>query len=194
MEQNAQKRSGFRDSAVFFGQMARQPRKVASVIPSSRALARAIVAGIDPAKGNVIEYGGGTGKVTEAILGMGVVPENLVVFEINDTFVALLKERFPSVRILPWMAQRVTEAPLDNVTTIVSGLPLLAMPRDVQREILAESFKKLAPGGEYVQFTYGTRPPVAPEIYRDLGLTVEKRTRVFWNLPPASVFVFRKAK
>lgn len=192
MAQNAQKRSSLKDSAVFFGQMARQPRKVASVIPSSRALARAIVAGIDHTKGNVIEYGGGTGKVTEAILAKGVSPDNLVVFEINETFVKLLEERFPGVRILPWMAQRVTEAPIDNVTTIVSGLPLLAMPRDVQRDILANSMEKLQPGGEYVQFTYGTKPPVPADIYEPLGLRVEKRTRVFWNLPPASVFVFRR--
>ncbi len=192
MAPEAQKRSSLKDSAVFFGQMARQPRKVASVIPSSRALARAIVAGIDPAKGNVIEYGGGTGKVTEAILAKGVAPENLVVFEINETFVSLLEERFPKVRILPWMAQRVTETPIDNVSTIVSGLPLLAMPQEVQRDILKNSFEKLEPGGEYVQFTYGTRPPVSADIYAPLGLSVEKRTRVFWNLPPASVFVFRR--
>lgn len=192
MGQNVQKRSSLRESAVFFGQMAKQPRKVASVVPSSKALARAIASGIDPANGNVIEFGGGTGRVTEAILACGVAPENLIVFEINDTFFSLLQERFPKVKIMKLMAQRIAEAPLDNVTSVISGLPLLAMPPEVQTEILANAFEKLEKGGEYVQFTYGTKPPVAPEIYQKLGLTVEKRTRVFWNLPPASVFVFRK--
>ena len=186
------KRGSLRESAVFLGQMAMKPRMVGSIIPSSKALARALASGIDPAAGNVIEFGGGTGRATEAILSRGIAPENLIVFEINDTFFSLLEERFPKVKIMKLMAQRITEAPLDNVTSVISGLPLLAMPQDVQHDILANAFEKLEPGGEYVQFTYGTKPPVSPETCDALGLSVEKRTRIFWNLPPASVFVFRK--
>lgn len=192
MGRNAAMHKSLKESAVFLRQMAMQPREIGSVIPSSKALGRAIVSGIDPSAGNVIEFGGGTGRLTEAILASGVAPENLVVFEINETFYKLLKERFPEVKIMPLAAQRISEAPIENVTSIISGLPLLSFPSDVTREILTNAFEKLEPNGEYVQFTYGTKPPVPPEICEDLGLTAEKRSRVFWNLPPASVYVFRK--
>ena len=51
----------------------------------------------------------------------------------------------------------------------------------------------LAPRGRYVQFTYGPRPPLPPNTIAALGLTVNKGNKVWANLPPATVYRFRRA-
>ena len=51
----------------------------------------------------------------------------------------------------------------------------------------------LGPQGRYVQFTYGPNPPLpAPEMV-ELGLTVERGEKIWLNLPPATVYRFRRA-
>jgi phosphatidylethanolamine/phosphatidyl-N-methylethanolamine N-methyltransferase len=44
-----------------------------------------------------------------------------------------------------------------------------------------------------VQFTYGSRPPLPPETIATLGLSVNRGHKVWANLPPATVYRFRRA-
>ena len=59
--------------------------------------------------------------------------------------------------------------------------------------IVAAAFAILAPRGRYVQFTYGSRPPLPPETIATLGLSVNRSHKVWANLPPATVYRFRRA-
>jgi phosphatidylethanolamine/phosphatidyl-N-methylethanolamine N-methyltransferase len=59
-------------------------------------------------------------------------------------------------------------------------------------KILNAAFAILAPRGHYVQFTYGPRPPLTPETVESLGLKVNKGHKVWANLPPATVYRFRR--
>src|SRR3546814_20448784 len=56
--------------------------------------------------------------------------------------------------------------------SVISGLPLLAMDRQMHADILSESFRMLRPGGAFIQFTYSLRPPVNREILDALDLDV----------------------
>jgi phosphatidylethanolamine/phosphatidyl-N-methylethanolamine N-methyltransferase len=49
------------------------------------------------------------------------------------------------------------------------------------------------PGGTYVQFTYGPKPPVARPVREDLGLTWRVSHKIWRNLPPARVYRFTQA-
>ena len=178
---------------LFLGQMLRRPGYTGALAPSSTGLARMMVRDLGPETGAVVELGGGTGKITEAILGRGIAPERLTVIESNRVFADILRARFPGVQVLEWDAGRIAEVPLDDVGAVVSGLPMLSIPVRAQRQIVEGAFRLMRPGGILVQFTYGWRCSVAPEIRAALGLSWDVSPRVWRNLPPARVYRFRRA-
>ena len=174
--------------------MLRRPGKIGAVSPSSGALARTMTSHLSPETGAVVELGGGTGRITDAILARGVAPDRLAVFEINRTFATLLHRQFPAAHVLELDATHVAEAPLEDVGAVISGLPLLSIPTPVQRRIVEGAFRLLRPGGVFVQFTYGWRPPVDREIREALGLSWTVSPWVWRNVPPAQVYWFRRGK
>ena len=149
--------------------------------------------GLGPNSGPVVEFGPGTGRFTEAILERGVPPENVTLFELDEEFVAYLRRKFPGVTVHQEPAQEAARLVGAGVATVISGLPLLSMPDEVRQGIISAAFAVLAPRGRYVQFTYGSRPPLPPETISALGLTVDKGHKVWANLPPATVYRFRRA-
>lgn len=181
------------DLALFRRRLLKNPRQVSAIAPSSRTLARAMTLGLGPQSGKVVEFGPGTGRFTEAILARGVRPEDLTLFELDEEFVAYLREKFPGVTVHQAPAQEAARLIDGTVGTVISGLPLLSMPPEVREGIVAAAFQVLAPRGRYVQFTYGNRPPLPPETVTALNLTVDKGLKIWANLPPARVYRFRKA-
>ncbi len=179
------------DLALFVGQLLRNPREISAVVPSSRVLAQTMVRNLGPDTGRVVEFGPGTGKITAAILGRGVRPENLTLYEMNPTFCTALARRFPGVSIVNAPAQEAALA-AGGVGAVVSGLPLLSMPKEVQRAIVGAAFAILTPGAPYIQFTYGAHPPVGESVRAVLDLAVEAGPRVWYNLPPARVYFYRR--
>jgi len=97
------------------------------------------------------------------------------------------------LRILLGDAAKLGEAlkPLGIVKldAVVSGLPLLTMPKLVQDQILEQVLALLAPGAPMIQYTYGPMSPVDRQRFKLKG-TVAKRVAA--NLPPASVWVYRR--
>ena len=179
----------------FLAAWVQKPRQTASVVPSSRYLARLMVAQIDPTDGRVLELGGGTGVFTRAILKTGLPPEKLEVVEINPAFARGLRRHFPQVSVLETPAQIVSTATTGepgDYQVVVSGLPLLAMDRYMHHDILSESFRMLQPGGSFVQFTYSMRHPVNREVIEALGLDVVRVGQTVRNFPPATVFRFTR--
>jgi phosphatidylethanolamine/phosphatidyl-N-methylethanolamine N-methyltransferase len=181
------------DLALFRRRLLKNPRQISAIAPSSRILARAMTLGLGPTSGPVVEFGPGTGRFTEAILARGVPPENVTLFELDEEFVAHLRQKFPGVTIHHLPAQEAARLVAPGVSTVISGLPLLSMPSDIRLSIMAAAFTVLVPRGRFVQFTYGPRPPVPPETIAALGLTVNKGHKVWANLPPATVYRFRRA-
>ena len=74
------------EAQLFFRQLISNPRQISALAPSSRALARAMAEGLGPHSGPVVEFGPGTGRLTEGILAAGVAPHNLTLFEMNPDF------------------------------------------------------------------------------------------------------------
>jgi phosphatidylethanolamine/phosphatidyl-N-methylethanolamine N-methyltransferase len=171
----------------------KNPRQVSAIAPSSRTLARAMTLGLGPTSGPVVEFGPGTGRFTEAVLARGVQPKDITLFELDEEFVSYLRQKFPGVTVHQLPAQDAPRLIPGKVSTVISGLPLLSMPPEVREGIVAAAFAILAPRGRYVQFTYGSRPPLPPETIAVLGLTVNKGHKVWANLPPATVYRFRRA-
>ena len=183
---------------TFFWQWLKNPLRTAAVAPSSAELAAAMIDELPDDTRRVIELGGGTGAITRALLAAGIHARQLLVLELNEELHAHLHARFPAVHVvlgdahsLPqlasaYLAQGAADA-------IVSSLGLLTMPPEMQRDILQAALACLKPDGVLVQFTYGPSAPVAEEVVRELGLTVHRGDFVLRNVPPATVFVYRRA-
>ena len=176
------------DLALFMGQILRSPKTISAMAPSSRGLARAITADIGPDTGPVAEFGPGTGVFTRMILARGVAPKDLTLFEVNPTFAATLRTRFPGVRVINGGAEGIAQH-CDRVGAVVSGLPLLSFPDALIRAILGGAFCALRPGAAMYQFTYGPRSPVPDAIAAGLDLVATPASRRVWlNWPPARVY------
>lgn len=174
----------------------RKPRQTASIVPSSPYLGRMMARQIDPQGGPVMEFGGGTGALTREILATGLPVSDLEVVEIDPTFARNLRRHFHGVRIIEAPAQSVlaeAQGGAGAYQCVISGLPLLAMSKTLQKAILGEAFKLLQPGGSFIQFTYSPRPPLADSVADALDLGVDRVGTIVRNVPPATVFRYRRA-
>lgn len=180
------------DTALFLRQLFSNPRRVSAIAPSSPFLAKAMTRLLGPQTGRVVEFGPGTGSLTRAILARGVAPADLTLFELDPVFVGNLRKTLPDVTVHLAPADEAASHVAAGVGAVVSGLPLLSMPRPVVTAIVGAAFRILKPGAPFIQFTYGPHAPVTPEIQEELGLTVERGPGVWLNLPPARVYHFRR--
>jgi len=179
---------------LFLRRWLKDPLKIGAIAPSSRELGTAM-ARLVPADSQdpVIELGGGTGSITEALLEADIAPARLFVVERDEALHDLLVRRFPQARILLGDAAELTALmrPLgiSRAAAVVSGLPLLAMRDSIRDRIVEESFALLEPGAPFIQFTYGLASPIPR---RKLGIRGEVKSRVLNNLPPASVWLYHR--
>ncbi len=180
----------------FVGAWLRRPREVGAVVPSGRVLCERMAAEVDPARGLVVELGAGTGSVTGALLRSGVPSARLIPVEKDEALARALKRRYPRLRVLHGDATRLRallrQHDIAAPATIVSSLPLLSLRVWQRLRVLKEIAALLPTDGLLVQFTYSPRPPIDPSLARALGLEGRRARRVLKNLPPASVWVYRK--
>jgi phosphatidylethanolamine/phosphatidyl-N-methylethanolamine N-methyltransferase len=182
------------DDMRFFRTWFEKPLRVGAVTPSSKALARTMAAYIDPAApGPIIELGPGTGPITEALVAQGIDPGRLVLVEFDATFCGLLRARYPSATVVQGDAYGLKRI-LGNflrepAAAVVSGLPLFTKPLRVRLRLLFEAFGLMLPGAPFVQFTYNALAPMPTRLDR---VRVEASERVWMNIPPARVWVYRR--
>jgi phosphatidylethanolamine/phosphatidyl-N-methylethanolamine N-methyltransferase len=186
------KRIDLNDEVRFIGSWIKKPLDVGAVAPSSKLLARTMASYVDPhGTGPVVELGPGTGPITEALVEHGVDPARLVLLEFNPAFCELLRRRFPAATVIQGDAyslrNSLAEIRRHEAAAIVSGLPLMTKPLPVRLRLLREAFALLKANGPFVQFTYAVVPPIP----RMAGMAVEASERIWLNLPPARVWVYR---
>ncbi len=138
-----------------------------TVTPSSRFLARAMTAPLasvngDPAPVNVLEVGIGTGTLTRAIAIRLRPQDRLVAYEINDEFVAWIREQMSIDPALIAARDRIeiVHAPIQNIARvpafdfIISSLPFSNFPPELVRDILDVFRAIVKPGGTVSLYEY----------------------------------------
>ena len=182
------------DYLSFLRQWASAPLQVAALAPSGRALAELMTEGLNAHSGPIIELGPGTGVFTQAMIDKGIPQENLALIELNPDFAEMLQDRFPKARVYNINAAELKDRSFFErpASQVLSGLGLLSMPKPLVTEIIQGVFHQLKPGGSFVQFTYGPKCPVHPDIREDLGLRYERVGGTLRNFPPASVYRLRQ--
>lgn len=181
------------DTLRFIARLITQPRTVGAIAPSSRALGRAMAAQIDIAgDAPVLELGPGTGVATQALIARGIAPERITAIEYDPDFAQLVAQRFARVTVINGdafdLANTLANRPQTPFVGAISGVPLLNHAPEQRQRFLEGVLKRLVPGAPYVQFSYGLHCPVAPPA----GVTVRQAAYIFFNLPPARVWVYRR--
>lgn len=175
----------------FFTRFLGDRRHVGAVLPSSRALARAMaqaVGTLDP-QDVIVELGPGTGALTVEL--MRVFPyARFVLIERDETFVRQLRTQFPSAMVvqgdaadLELLVKKIGVRP----GAVVSGLPMLSLPKPTRNAVFSALEHVLSKGTRFVQFTYG------PSAWKKIplpGFHPVAFRRVWGNIPPAAVLTF----
>lgn len=179
-----------RDSLKFLRLALRKPREIGAVLPSSRALGRAMAGAAAKADGRpVLELGPGTGAITAAILKAGVRPHRLVAVERTEELLPDLGRRFPGVHFIGGDAFKVGTLLQKAVPdwhgqfgAVISSLPLLNFPAAARDLLLEQLADWMHPDAIIVQFSYSLRRA------RSFGGLEEVASKVVWlNIPPARV-------
>lgn len=185
--------TALRDEARFSRALAAHPRETGALAPSGKHLARLMAEQVDPSvPGYIVELGPGTGPFTRALVDRGIPEERLILIEYNEEFTGLLKARYPKATVIRGDAYSIARAlaPYTSqpLCAVVSGLPLFNQPMTRRLRLLAQALKLLDPRGAFIQFTYHVIPPV-PAGAGDFRMSGTKR--IWWNMFPARVWVYR---
>ena len=182
------------DEVRFLRSWIEKPLHVGAVMPSGRVLARTMAQYVDPHSSDpVVELGPGTGAITNALIERGIDQKRLVLVEYNPGFCALLRDRYPHAKVVQGDAYALRDSLWGVLSTpaaaMISGLPLVTKPMLTRLKLIRDAFAALAPGAPFVQFTYSVAPPIPKSLP---GVTTEASERIWMNLPPARVWVYRK--
>jgi phosphatidylethanolamine/phosphatidyl-N-methylethanolamine N-methyltransferase len=182
------------DEVRFLRSWIEKPLHMGAVMPSGRVLARTMAEYVDvKSTGPVVELGPGTGAITSALLDHGVDQKRLVLVEYNPGFCALLRDRYPQATVVQGDAYALRDTLWKVLampaSAVVSGLPLVTKPMLTRLKLIRDAFGALAPGAPFIQFTYSVAPPIPKSLP---GVSTEASERIWMNLPPARVWVYRK--
>lgn len=185
-----------RDEFRFLRTWIEKPLSVGAVAPSGKALARVMANYVDPAApGPIVELGPGTGPVTEALVERGIDPARLTLVEYDPEFCRLLRLRFPAANVVQGDAYNLKDTLAgvlrEPAAAFVSGLPLFNKPLKMRLDLLSQAFGLMQPDAPFIQFTYHAISPI-PRSHR--GVRSEASPRVWRNIPPARVWVYRPSR
>jgi phosphatidylethanolamine/phosphatidyl-N-methylethanolamine N-methyltransferase len=177
------------NAGLFFRRWLANPLQMGSVVPSSPALCRRLVAQTRAAPDEaVIELGAGTGVVSQALLRGGLAPECLFVVEIVRDMADHLRDQLPGAQVIEGDARRLPALiPLQwhgKIGTVVVGIPLVLLPFAEQRRFV-EAIEAVAPGRGFILYSYCVTSPLPFERH---GLIAKREAWTPLNFPPASVW------
>jgi phospholipid N-methyltransferase len=192
------------DIGRFLGQFLAAPRSVGALLPSSPALAAAMVAPIDFGTApTVVEFGPGTGAFTAAILARMGGRGRYVGIELNPLFCRHLAARFPGTDFVEGsvadLAALMATKNISRIDAIVCGLPWASLPVALQARVFDAIGDLLADDGVFCTFAYvqGLVLPGAWALRRALRARFARvaQSAVVWrNVPPAFVYYCRQMK
>ncbi|MCL2500145.1 MAG: SAM-dependent methyltransferase [Defluviitaleaceae bacterium] len=180
----------------FAKQYITKPRSIGAIAPSSRFLARKMVATIDFDKARcIVEFGPGTGVFTDRILHRRNTETVVIIIERNGDFCDALHRKYkdtPNLHIINGSAERIgtylAERGIPRADYIVSGLPFASLPKEVSGSILTQTRKYLHDEGRFITFQYTLiRKDLISRHFGSIQITREIR-----NLPPAYVLSCKK--
>jgi phosphatidylethanolamine/phosphatidyl-N-methylethanolamine N-methyltransferase len=175
--------------AMFFRRWLANPLQMGSVIPSSPALCRRVVAQTRRAPDEaVLELGAGTGVISRALVEGGVPADRLFVVEIVGDMAGHLRRVLPGAQVIEGDARRLPDLLPEHwhgkIGTVVCGIPLVLLPLAEQRRFI-DAIQAVAPGRGFLHYSYCVTSPLPAAKH---GLVGRREAWTPLNFPPASVW------
>lgn len=150
---------------VFARNFFKNPKMLGSLIPSSRFLIKQLLRDVKWNDVRVfVEYGPGVGTISDEIVKRMRPDAKLIVFEINDDFVRVMKNRFQHdrrVHVLHRSAAEVQDAlrelGLEKADCAIAGIPFSIMREDDRQAVLRNTHAALRPGGSFLVYQFSSR-------------------------------------
>ena len=183
------------NAGLFFRRWMANPLQMGSIVPSSPALCRRLVAQTRAAPGQiVVELGAGTGVVSRALIESGLPAEQLYVIEIVPDMAAHLRRVLPGAQVIEGDARRLPQLiPPElhgRIGTVIVGIPLVLLPVAEQRRFI-DAIQAVAPGAGFILYSYCVTSPLP---WKKHGLTPRREAWTPLNFPPASVWRYTPAQ
>ncbi len=183
------------ENIQFFQAFLKNPLKVGAIAPSSPDLARWMLDGIEPNEDSIIlELGVGTGAFTKLIRDEVPNERSYLGIELDKNLVKCLRTKFPNMRFMRGNACKAfalhKRSKFGKVDFILSGLPFVSMPNEVNARIFAQIEKFMDQGCMFrtFQYAHGYYMPSAiklREFMRDRYGVSRKSPLIMKNVPPA---------
>lgn len=200
-----------KEALLFAKGWAKNPLQLGALFQTSQTFAKKLVPHIDWSGEYVLELGAGLGNLTQVILesdnshtkAQNTKPENsnsdtqaknnhqhskFACVEVEQNFVTHLKNKFPHINIQQGSAEFLPELfphMVGKVRTIVSLIPMVSLPTDLRKAILASCMKMLDKDGFILQGSYYWKPVVK---HNDANIN---RIEFVWkNMPPIHLYKY----
>ncbi len=183
------------ENIQFFQAFLKNPLKVGAIAPSSPELSNKMLKGIEPNENSIIlELGVGTGSFTKLIREVVPNSESYLGLELDKNLVKSLRTKFPDMRFMRGNACKSfalhRRSKLGKVDYILSGLPFVSMPNEVNDRIFSEIEKFMDQGCMFrtFQYAHGYYMPSAiklREFMRSRYGKSQKSPLIIKNVPPA---------
>ena len=182
-------------SLLFFKRVLANPLRVGYVVPSSPFLTRQTARRIDFSKPRiVVELGPGEGCHTRQIVKRMNADSRLILFELDEEFVAHLRRYFAGdsrVTVLHTDAQHLPETLRELGHThcdyIVSGLPFLVIEEETRNKILQKIADSMHPESRFITYQVTTQLCDHDHLFE-----LAEREYCPLNIPPINVLEFKK--
>ncbi|HUF18447.1 MAG TPA: rRNA adenine N-6-methyltransferase family protein [Thermoanaerobaculia bacterium] len=181
-----------RESVMLFARnFFKHPRMLGSLIPSSRFLIDELLAQVNWSGARVVvEYGPGVGSFTTEILRRMHPDAKLIVIEMNEDFVSLLRSSYddPRLHVVHGSADDVQSVlaglGLEHADYVISGIPFSTMPPAVRDSILQQTHDVLGNEGAFLVYQFsGDVLPHLKGLFREVRQDFE-----LLNILPARLF------
>jgi phosphatidylethanolamine/phosphatidyl-N-methylethanolamine N-methyltransferase len=182
----------FDENYLFIKQFIKDPMRLGSLIPSSNTLADFMAQNATcPDDQYILEVGAGTGRFTTALLKNGIPENRLIIVEVEPDLACFLRKKFPNITVIEGCATKLHESLPEyakgHIGTIVSGIPMVNLPKHLQKAIINSCFDVAAVDAKFLQFTYG---PVSPIPCKSMKLRRAKLGTIMKNFPPATIWAY----
>lgn len=182
------------EELLFLRRWLAHPLKVGALLPSSAFLGRLVAKNVHLGPDEyVVELGAGTGTVTKELLDAGIPADRLFVVEIDPDLCTFLRREVPQAQVIQGDATRLRALlppeVAGKVRTVISGIPMVTLPLNVQTKMIEAWFDVMPPDGRMLQYTYSLVSPL-PEA--KLGVKGRRCGIVVRNVPPAWVWSYAR--
>jgi phospholipid N-methyltransferase len=189
------------ENIQFFQAFLKNPLKVGAIAPSSSELAKRMLEGIEPNEDSVVlELGVGTGAFTKRIREITPNKESYLGIELDKNLIKCLRGKFPDMRFMRGNACKSfalhKRSKLGKVGFILSGLPFVSMPNEVNERIFGQIEQFMEQGCTFrtFQYAHGYYMPSAiklREFMRNRYGLSQKSPLIVKNVPPAFTLTWK---